>query len=70
MCVYQNRIQLPFSCHPMAFCPHLQVTRMSVRQLKAELAARDVEISHCRALDRPVGPKREWIGHGLRAGYR
>eukprot|EP00913_Durusdinium_trenchii_P010967 g10293.t1 len=27
---------------------HIEVTRMSVRQLKAELAARDVEISHCR----------------------
>ena len=29
---------------------------MSVRQLKAELAARDVEISHCRALDADAGP--------------
>lgn len=27
---------------------NIEVTRMSVRQLKAELAARDVEISHCR----------------------
>lgn len=27
----------------------LEVDRMSVRQLKAELAARDVEIAHCRA---------------------
>ena len=27
---------------------HIEVTRMSVRQLKAELAARDVDISHCR----------------------
>ena len=27
---------------------NIEVTRMSVRQLKAELSARDVEISHCR----------------------
>ena len=31
--------------------PRPEVTRMSVRQLKAELSARDVEISHCRDLD-------------------
>ena len=30
--------------------PRPEVTRMSVRQLKAELSARDVEISHCRDL--------------------